>query len=114
MAELVEGAPLLRAYTRKTRIVGSNPTLSANVQTIRGRLAPYLLEQLQMVIRTHDVGSVGFDKIVGNDFEQCHLAALARRAEGRDAQSNPTLSPPDFKGAFSPFFFGKNERYTSF
>ena len=29
MAELVEGAPLLRAYTRKTRIVGSNPTLSA-------------------------------------------------------------------------------------
>ena len=30
MAELVEGAPLLRAYTRKTRIVGSNPTLSAN------------------------------------------------------------------------------------
>jgi hypothetical protein len=29
MAELVEGAPLLRAYTRKTRIEGSNPSLSA-------------------------------------------------------------------------------------
>jgi hypothetical protein len=33
MAELVEGAPLLRAYTRKTRIVGSNPTLSARFQS---------------------------------------------------------------------------------
>jgi hypothetical protein len=36
-----------------------------------------------MVIRTHDISSVGFDKIVGNDFEQWRFAALARRAEGR-------------------------------
>jgi hypothetical protein len=40
MAELVEGAPLLRAYTRKTRIVGSNPTLSANN---KGAFSPFFI-----------------------------------------------------------------------
>jgi hypothetical protein len=30
-----------------------------------------------------------FDKIAGSDFEQRSVATLARRAEGRDARSNP-------------------------
>jgi hypothetical protein len=31
MAELVEGAPLLREYGAKNSIEGSNPSLSANI-----------------------------------------------------------------------------------
>ncbi len=88
MAELVEGAPLLREYGVKSSIAGSNPALSANLKTRTSSRSVFLSSSgMDLNTRWHDKR---FDKFAESEFER-HEAA-ARRAEYKDVRSSPSLS----------------------
>ena len=65
MAELAEGAPLLREYGVDSSIEGSNPSLSAKNK--RSRSQTGFFDSCQLGVRTREEG---LTKIAGSDLER--------------------------------------------